>query len=149
MSAMKSLTDYEQIVTIKNRYGELIDKLVREPAAGDAAQLGDIITEDAVFDYFALLGRHEGRKNIVRLFEETLPSKNAWMWHVFLNPIIEISGDRAEGRFKLLAMSVRKDNPNVAPSTTYGRYVDQFVRGSDGRWRQSGLQFFNETIKAP
>jgi hypothetical protein len=143
------LSDYQQIVTVKYRYGELIDKLVRDPSPGDAEQLADLVTEDALFEYYELLGRHEGRKNIVRLFTETLPSKNAWMWHSFFNPIVDINGDRAEGRFKLLAMSVRKGGPVAAPSTTYGRYVDQFVRGADGRWRQCGLQFFNETVKVP
>jgi SnoaL-like domain len=143
------LSDYQQIVAVKYRYGELIDKIVRDPGQEDAEQLADLVTEDAIFEYYELLGRHEGRKNIVHLFTETLPSKNAWMWHSFFNPIVEINGDRAEGRFKLLAMSVRKGGPVAAPSTTYGRYVDQFVRCSDGRWRQCGLQFFNETVKVP
>jgi ketosteroid isomerase-like protein len=139
------MNDYQQVVQVKNRYGELIDKLVRDPAAGDAEALGDLVTEDAVFDYFKLLGRHEGRAAIVRLFAEVLPSKNQWMSHAFLNPVVEITGDRAEAGFMLLAMSVRKTMPDAAPAITYGRYVDRFVRGRDGRWRQSGLQFFNET----
>lgn len=143
------MSDYQQIVAIKYRYGELIDKLVRDPSPGDAEQLADLVTEDAVFEWYELLGRHEGRKNIVRLFTETLPSKNGWMWHSFFNPIVEINGDRAEGRFKILAMSVRKGAPPAAPNTTYGRYVDQFVRCPDGRWRQCGLTFFNETVKPP
>lgn len=143
------MTDCEQIVQVKNRYGEWIDKLVRNPAPGDAEALGELVTEDALFDYPGLLGRHEGRAAIVRLFAEVLPARNLWMSHAFLNPIVEIDGDgvTAEGRFMLLAMSIRRDAPGSAPSTTYGRYVDRFVRGADGRWRQSALLFTNETAR--
>ena len=138
--------DINAIMNIKYRYGELIDRIIRNPAtaAADAKSLGDLLTDDVVFDYQALLGVHRGREAVQSLFTETLMAGCGWMWHAFMNPIVEVNGDRAEMRVMLLALSVAKGQETAAPSYTYGRYINQFVRTPQG-WRWSHLLFCNET----
>ena len=145
-SASSHADDVNAILRIKFRYGELIDRIIREPAtaAADARALGELLTDDVVFDYQALLGVHQGREAILKLFTEILPAGVDWMWHAFLNPIVEVNGDRAEMRVMLLAMSVHKGQEQSAPAYTYGRYINQFVR-TPGGWRWSHLLFCNET----
>lgn len=140
----QALADVEAIRLLKPKYGDLIDRLVRGPEAGDAEQLAILFTEDAVLDFKSALGRHEGRDAIVRFFTEQLPAVTAWMWHSFHSPLIEVDGDEAEGRWTLYALSVGKDDPHAPPRATYGRYVDRYVRTGDG-WRLEHQFFLDET----
>jgi hypothetical protein len=52
----------------------------------------------------------QGALAIVSHSAEVMPQHIKWMWHGFNNPFIEITGDRAEGRWLLMAFSIPRSN---------------------------------------
>jgi ketosteroid isomerase-like protein len=138
------LADIEAIKQLKGAYGDIIDRLVRKPEAGDRDALGALFSEDAVVDFQEMLGVYSGRTAIVQFFADIMPTVTAWMWHSFHGPIITVKGDQAEGRWTLYALSARHKEAYKPPTPTYGRYIDKYVRTAEG-WRQSHLFFLDET----
>jgi hypothetical protein len=138
---LRLLLDIQEITRSKSRYGFLVDKCVetRDPAL--ATQLGDLFTEDAVADFGEkVLGLHKGRAAIKKLFGEMLPSRRVWCWHIFHNPIIDVTGDTASAHWTLYALSRGEGDPIDKPGITVGRYYDNYVRTAAG-WKQSKLRF--------
>ena len=60
------------------------------------------------------------------------------MWHSFSNPIIEVDGDQARGRWLVLAFVQPKGAGER--SMTIGSYRERYVRTPQG-WRISELVF--------
>ena len=52
--------------------------------------------------------------------------------HVIVDPVIEVDGDRATSQAYFLRVDGFAEGPVLQ---SIGRYVDDLVRGSDGRWR--------------
>ena len=146
--SQSDLCDIEAIRRIKGLYCDTIDRIMREGEPADTDLLRSLFTEDAVIDFTLLDGIvYSGVSQIVDLFTRVLPSGVSWMWHSTGAEIIDIDGDRARGRWTLLAMSQPIGSEGLPPSMTYGRYIDDFVR-VDGEWRQNRLFFLNETKPA-
>jgi uncharacterized protein (TIGR02246 family) len=74
----------------------------------------------------AQLGRHHGRAAIARRFSRPLPPT----LHLLTEEDIQVTGDRARGRWRYLAPAVLEGEP----SWMAGRYEIDFVV-HDGRWR--------------
>ncbi len=139
MTGYSADNDLTEISNIKYRYGEVIDRLVRDGGAGGAEQLNALFTEDAKLDLIeAGLPYAEGHEAIAALFTTLLPSAVHWMWHAFHNPLITITGDTAKGHWLLLAYSAPAAGD--APRATVGRYEEEYVRTSQG-WRASAVKF--------
>jgi ketosteroid isomerase-like protein len=122
------------ILTIKHRYGELVDRLTSRIDEGDIRALGDLFTEDAFVDFVSV--QLPGRQAILDLYGGMMQKNFAWVWHSFHSPIVEVDGDHASGRWTLQGLTIAHDSPT--PTTVYGRYVDEFVRTSQG-WRMSRM----------
>jgi hypothetical protein len=123
-SRIRRLEDIEGIRTLKYRYASYCDDDY------DAAKLAPLFTEDAVWDGGTALGRFEGREAI-RKFFMSCAKVVPFAIHQVTNPVIDVEGDRATGRWYLW-------EPLVFATGNQGfwmaaRYDDRYVR-ADGAW---------------
>ena len=129
-----TLEGAEAIRMLKARYAELVD--ARYTAAGPrppdelaalADQIAGLFTEDAVWDAGSGLGVCRGRTAIrERMLAPTL----LFSRHYFVNPVIEVHGDRAQARWELLAPCTLRDG---RPAWMAGVEHDTYAREGD-RW---------------
>ncbi len=136
---LRALEDVEAIKRLKARYGELAD--ARYGDAGPkgvaelerlASEIAALFTEDAVWDGGSALGVCRGRDAIrARFLTPTLQ----FAWHYFVKPQIRVEGDRARGRWDLLAPCTTRDG---APHWMAGVEDDEYLR-CDGQWLHSRL----------
>jgi hypothetical protein len=129
-----------EIQALKARYGELVDQRFSEGGVVDDTRLARIADEvaalftlDGVWDGGAGLGVATGRPAIAdRLRRPTLTFSR----HLFVKPLIEVDGDRAQARWDLLSPCRR------ANSSSYwmcGYEDDEYVR-TDGVWLHSSMK---------
>jgi hypothetical protein len=124
----------QAISALKARYAELVDARYARGAVVEPARLADLaeriaalFTEDAEWDGGRALGVARGRAEIAaRMREPTL----LFSKHYFLQPQIEVTGERARGRFDLLAPCTTKDG---RPHWMAGVEEDEYRR-VDGVW---------------
>jgi len=124
----------QAIAALKARYAELVDARYSRGAVVEPARLGSVadaiaalFAEDAEWDGGRALGVARGRGEIAaRMREPTL----LFSKHYFLQPQIELAGDRARGRFDLLAPCTTKDG---RPHWMAGVEDDEYRR-IDGVW---------------
>ena len=118
------LVDIEQIKQLKVRYALACDNDY-EPDT-----LAAMFTEDAVWDG-GFMGYAEGREAIRKFFANA-PNLVEFSVHGISNPLIEIDGDRATGRWYL-------DQPMAMKGTELAywfcaQYEDEYVRTPEG-WK--------------
>jgi hypothetical protein len=126
---VRALEDVEAIRRLKARYADLVDarygKAGPRPTAELARLAGEIaalFAEDAVWDGGAGLGVCQGREAIrARMAAPTL----LFSRHYFVNPQIEVDGDRARARWELLAPCTLRDG---RPAWMAGAEDDEYVR---------------------
>ena len=126
---VRRLEDIETLKQMKHRYAELCDEDY------DADGLAALFTEDAVWDG-GRLGRFEGREAIRQFFAEADKIVPFAIHHV-TNPIIEIDGDRATGRWYLWQPCVFAEGDQALWMAA--RYSDRYRR-EDGVWRFEHVQ---------
>ena len=126
---IQRLEDIEAIKQLKARYCSLCDD------GYDADGLADLFTEDAIWDGGSL-GVAEGREKIRRFFQNT-PRVMPFAVHMVMNPIIEIDGDSATGRWYLFQAATY--DPAGGPIWGSARYDEEYLR-VDGLWRFSSLR---------
>ncbi len=137
---LRRVEDVEAIRELKARYGEVTDSRYREGVLGNREALGPIadeiasmFSEDAVWDGGPALGLCEGRAAIrERFLEPTLQFAH----HFFVKPRIEVDGDRARGRWDILAPCTTLDGRACWMA---GVEDDEYVR-VDGLWLHSRMQ---------
>jgi hypothetical protein len=122
-----------EIIELKSRYCWLLDD-------GELDGLVDLFTPYAVCDlggFGHLTGTAEIRAGYARLIESLgLPGARQ---HSVTNPLIEVVGTRARGRWYLLTsydLGARREQRQ--PVGALGRYDDEYSRQS-GQWRIAGL----------
>jgi hypothetical protein len=136
---VRGLEDAESIRRLKARYAELVDARYAKGAPRPADQLAPLaeaiaalFTEDAVWDGGAM-GVCTGRDAIrARMAEPTLHFSR----HYFVNPDIAVDGDRARGRWELLAPCTSRDDQ---PMWMAGVEEDAYERVA-GIWLHSRMQ---------
>lgn len=122
------LYDIECIKQLKARYCAFADQDY------DPDGIASLFVADGVWDG-GPFGRHEGRAAIHEFF--TGVSKViSFVDHYATNPLIEIDGDRATGRWDLWAPIVKEPEPVAC--WIMGKYVDVYVRTGEG-WRFESL----------
>jgi hypothetical protein len=89
------LAAIEDIKQLKARYAEYCDN------GYDPDGIARLFVEDGVWDGGPGYGRHEGRASISAFFSR-LSNDVALAAHLSMNPIIEVNGDGATGRWRLL-----------------------------------------------
>ena len=121
---IKNLDDIEQIRQLKYRYCDFCDNDY-EPDG-----IASLFVEDGVWDGGAF-GHAEGRAAI-RTFFAASPSVVKFAVHQVANPIIEVDGDTATGRWYLWQPMVMQKNDQAL--WLAAKYKDQYVRTAEG-WR--------------
>ena len=136
---LRALEDAEAIRRLKARYAELVDARYHRGAPRDAAELerlageiAQLFSESAVWDGGAL-GVCTGRDAIrERMAQPTLHFSR----HYFVNPRIDVDGDRARARWELLAPCTSRDDRAMWMA---GVEDDEYVR-EGGVWLHSRMR---------
>lgn len=125
---------------LKARYGELVDsRFERGRVRGDeelariAEAIAATFTEDGVWDGGPALGTATGRAEIAARLRT---SPLSFSRHLFVKPQIQVDGDRATGRWDVLAPCTFADGSAKWMS---GIEDDVYARGADGVWRHERM----------
>jgi hypothetical protein len=124
--------DWVEIFQLKSQYSWYYDMPELE-------KLMELFTDDAVLD-MGPYGKHVGVQEIRHLFEENISSADNHFptFHVTTNPLIEIDGDEATGKWYLLD-TVLTDSPE-RPTLGWGAVYHENYRRVDGRWLISHIR---------
>jgi hypothetical protein len=128
-----------QIHELKSRYAELVDCRFSKGKVVDpdtltriAKEIADLFHPDGVWDGGPGLGLATGRAAIIdRLEHPTLTFSR----HLFVQPVIEVRGDRATATWDLLCPCQRQDGASFWMS---GSEADRYVR-VDGTWLHESM----------
>jgi hypothetical protein len=122
-----------EIERLKIRYAEICD------AGYSPAEIGELLTQDAVWDGGPSLGRYEGRDSICEFFGGA-SKRIVWALHYMVAPVVEVDSDLqgARGWWYLWqpCTVVTSDGPRATLITA--RYADRFRREADG-WKFSEI----------
>jgi len=130
----------QEITRLKARYAELIDSRYTQAGprpADEVARIADqvvqLFAEDAVWDGGADLGCWTGRSEIRKRF---LDPTLQFTLHYFVQPRIEVEGERAKARWDILAPVTFG---NGKPGWMTGIEDDEYRR-VDGRWLHARMK---------
>ena len=123
------LEQFDALKQLKYRYCAAVD------ANYDAAAIASMFTEDGVWDG-GDLGYYSGRDAIHKSFTEP-NSSVLWMRHCVVNPIIEITGDRAQCQWYMWLPKITNDG--TSKSFQGGTHVDR-CRRVGGGWLFEHMQ---------
>ena len=130
-SSRLPLEDIEEIKVLKARYGYYCDD------SYDPDGISSLFVEDGVWDG-GQFGRYEGRNAIHDFFRDLARDKIGFAMHLFMNPLIEVSGDTAKGHWYLLCpLTLHEGNQ---ATWCAGRYFEEYVK-LDGAWKYKLLRF--------
>ena len=116
-------SDQRAIRELKYRYCYAVDRL-------DTEALLEVFTEDVAFE-LGIYGEgtgHDGVREYMDWYEEHYPGVRA---HQVVHPLIDVDGDRAEGRWYYLVLYERPDGSFELGQGTY----DDRYRRVDGAWK--------------
>lgn len=145
---LQTLEDQEAIRTLKHRYAEAVDRCVDAPSAENAAVIADMFTDDADVD-FSPIAKVKGRSQILNLYQNVIPSILLWSQHYMTNPIIEVNGSSAAGRWYTLFPAVNRSTPAAPPAFRFVRYEDTYVKTESGWKFQSVTAIFRSPPAPP
>jgi uncharacterized protein (TIGR02246 family) len=120
---IQTLEDIEAIRRLKARYADACDRNY------DADTLASLFAEDAVWDG-GTFGRYEGREAIRRFFQG-VSSDIPFAMHYMVNPIIEVAGDTATGKWHLFQTCTFAEGNQAIFGAA--RYDEEYHR-IDGEW---------------
>ncbi len=141
---VRSLEEERAVLSSLYRYAHAIDY-------GDEATWVDCFTPDGVFDLHYMgdspqnprkgFGtphahgrRFAGKEELAMFVANHTRAPIKWHKHVLVEPMITFDPDFQRARVR--SYFVRIDNENGAREIwAFGRYIDDMVRGQDGRWR--------------
>lgn len=118
---VQRLEDLHELQQLRANYCQHLD-------SGRWDELVELFTQDGAF---VGLSTARGREDLRSFFSELQQGPLSAWWHFSSNETLEVDGDRATGQTWLLQPCVVEGESQLAA----GRYVDQMVRCSDGRWR--------------
>jgi hypothetical protein len=127
---LTALEDQRDVLANLHRYGQTID-------AGDEAGWVDCFTEDGNFTAKGRRATHTGldvtgRAELQAFIAEHSRRPYAFHLHCIVEPIIAVDGDEATADSYLFVLMEHEGAPVLR---VFGRYHDDLVRCSDGRWR--------------
>lgn len=123
----------EAIKQLKARYCRFCD------SGYDPDGIATLFVEDGVWDGGALFGRHAGRDAIRTQFA-TASDRVRFAAHLVLNPVIQVAGDTAKGRWWLLMpCTVAARDGTLEGRWLVAEYEDDYVC-RDGAWMFQNLK---------
>jgi hypothetical protein len=124
---VQALSDRAEILELRARYGRALDER-------DWDLMRTVFAADASAD-FALGQPFEGIEDIIRACRSQMDNLDHTQ-HFFGNHEIELAGDRASGRLKLIGSAFLSTDAGDPTVCLRGDYVDEYVRTEEG-WRIS------------
>ena len=124
---IRRLTAIETIKKLKAQYCAYCDNQY------DPDGLASLFVENAIWDGGDEFGRHEGRKAI-REFFSGVSGNILFAAHLVMNPIIEVSGERATGKWRLIMPCTVADSNGVAEAKWLLSHYDEEYSFSDNCW---------------
>jgi ketosteroid isomerase-like protein len=124
---LQALSDRAEILELRSRYGRALD-------GKDWDRMRTVFAEDAQAD-FALGKPFKGIEEIIRGCRSQMDSLDHTQ-HFMGNHEIELDGDRARGRLKLIGGAYLRTDTGAPSACLRGNYVDEYVRTDEG-WRIS------------
>ncbi len=134
---LKRIEDIEAIKQLKARYAAFCDDNYNPEG------IASLFIEDGIWDG-GDLGKAEGHAAIVKFFQAA-PSAFSFAIHNVMNPIIEVDGDLASGRWYLLQPLTRKSRNGETAMWLAGRYEDDYVRVGN-QWKFKRLKFITRFL---
>jgi limonene-1,2-epoxide hydrolase len=135
---LQRIEDIETIKQLKARYCAFCDDNYNPQG------IASLFTDDGVWDG-GDLGKAEGHAAIIKFFERA-PSAFSFAIHHVMNPIIEVDGDRATGRWYLLQPLTRRSREGEEGAMWLaGRYEDEYVR-IIREWKFKRLKFITRFL---
>jgi hypothetical protein len=126
---VQRLEDIEEIKKLKAQYCAYCDDNYNPEG------LASLFIEDGVWDAGEGFGRHVGHAAIKAFF--TSVSKDiTFAAHTVLNPMIDVQGDRATGKWYVLMPATLK---GTQAAWLLGKYDEEYVRVK-GTWKYRGLK---------
>lgn len=130
---MSKLEDLEDIRQLKALYAERVDNNHRNPSHATAVLATALFTDDAVLDPGSGV-RYTGRAAILNAFENIFPAQTAWSTHYIVNPVIDVTGSTATGRWYVLLYTQPNTTPSSSVFQVFGIYTEKYEKGLTG-WR--------------
>ena len=127
------LVAIEDIRRLKHRYMSFCD------LGYPSDKIGPMFVDDAVWDGGEAFGRHEGRPAIEAFFDG-VSSTIVFAAHLALNAIIEVDGDRATAKWRMIMPCTLVVEGVKSSRWILGDYVDACVR-RDGTWMFQSVDF--------
>jgi hypothetical protein len=130
------LEDIEAIRKLKATYCYLCDAGLDDARNRDA--LLSHFTEDARVDFgLGPASVFEGTEGLKTFFGEVVPGAVSFCMHMVHNPIIEVHGDRATGRWYYEAPTT--DTSTNGAQWMTGTYEEEYVR-QNGEWKFASIK---------
>lgn len=101
---------------------------------GNAEAFASLFTQDGVLD-FGSAGTYAGREELREFVDSVVPEYYSFIVHMLHNPVIEVDGDAATGRWYFEAPCTSQGED----MWIQGRYDDEYVR-VDGEWRFAAVE---------
>jgi len=121
---VKDLQANKEICQLTNKYMQAMHDARWEDAVGCFA-------DEASYDH-GILGELRNKEEIHQFYTEFMPSfeeAGGWAFDILADPVIEVHGDKAEGRWFLLTLLIDPDTQNPAWSIATLDYEYIFERG--------------------
>ena len=98
----------------------------------DPNGLASLFTENAIWDGGPEFGCHQG-KDAIRKFFAGVSGNILFAAHLVMNPIIEVSGNRAKGKWRLIMpCTVSESTDKVEAKWLLSKYDEEYTLSDDG-----------------
>lgn len=133
---LRVLEDIEAIKKLKATYCYLCDAGLDDPE--NRKELIAHFTDDAKVDFgLGPASRFEGKEGLEVFFGRVVPGAVSFSMHMVHNPIIEVHGDRASGRWYYEAPTT--DATTDRAQWMAGTYYEEYVR-ENGEWKFASIK---------
>jgi len=133
------LEDIESIKKLKASYCYWADAGV----AGDASGMDELVahfTDDEPWADFGPFGVHEGKEAVGAFFREVVVSTLSYSAHMVCNPIIEVDGSKATGKWYVDVPCTLRGAER--PMWLQARYDEEYVKeGEQWKWKSITARF--------
>ena len=136
---LQALEDIESIKKLKASYCYWADAGI----SGDANSMEELVahfTDDEPWADFGPFGVHRGKEAVAAFFREVVPSTLSYSAHMVCNPVIEVEGRTARGRWYVDVPCTLRSGSR--PLWLQARYEEEYVKeGAQWRWKSITARF--------
>jgi SnoaL-like domain len=122
---VQNLQDIEAIKKLKYRYSMACDLGINE---GKGELLQDVFVKDILWDISAF-GKYASMQEVNEALKK-IPEQMKFTYHFFTNPIIEVEGNKATGRWNVLAIYTMANGEDMI----LAGIEDDKYKKIEGRW---------------